>query len=66
MEGDCQQLLEEKYTINKNAITCVTVYLAQKCLQKHRCETCTNALTNNVLDSPDKLFTYFKTAPLEN
>ena len=60
IEGDYQQLLEEKNIINKNAITYVTGYLAQNCLQKHPCETCTNALTNNVLDSPDKLFTYFK------
>jgi len=60
IEGDYQQLLEEKNIINKNAITYVTGYLAKKCLQKHPCETCTNALTNNVLDSPDKLFTYFK------
>ena len=52
--------MEEKNNINKNAITYVTGYLAKKCLQKHPCETCTNALTNNVLDSPDKLFTYFK------
>ena len=59
IEGDYQKLLEEKNIINKNAITYVTGYLAQKCLQKHPCETCTNALTNNVLDSPDKLFTYF-------
>ena len=60
IEGDYQQLLEEKNSINKNAITYVTGYLAKKCLRKHPCETCTNALTNNVLDSPDKLFTYFK------
>lgn len=60
MEVDYQQLLEEKNLINKNAITYVTGYLAKKCLQKHQCEICNKALINNVLDSPDKLFTYFK------
>lgn len=73
IEGDYLQLLEEK-NIDQNAITYVTGYLAKKCLQKHPCVTCTNAVTNNVLDSPDKRFTFFKsfdrgprqTAPLEN
>ena len=60
VEADYQQLLEEKNLVNKNAIHYVTGYLAKKCLQKHQCETCNKGLVNNVLDSPEKLFTYFK------
>ena len=52
--------------INKNVITYVTDYLKKKCLQKHPCETCTNALVNNVLNSPDKRFTYFKSFDVTN
>ena len=59
-DADYQQQLEEKNLINKNAITYVTGYLADKCLQKHQCETCNKAIVNDELDSPEKLLTHFK------
>jgi hypothetical protein len=44
----------------KNAITYVSGYVVRKCLKKHKCPTCAEALTSNDFDSPDKLLSEFK------
>jgi hypothetical protein len=44
----------------KNAITYVSGSVVRKCLKKHKCPMCAEALTSNDLDSPDKLLCEFK------
>ena len=60
-ELDYQQPSVEQNLMSSNAITYVTGYLLKKCLQKHNCQVCSKALTNqSELDSSNKLFSFFK------
>ena len=57
---DYQQPSVEQNLMSSNAITYVTGYLLKKCMQKHNCQVCSKALTNqSELDSSNKLFCFF-------
>ena len=60
-ELDYQQPSVEQNLMSSNAITYVTRYLSKKCMQKHNCQVCSKALTNqSELDSSNTLFCFSK------